>query len=119
MKNGPDGSGLSRANSAPTAAPPPCLSESSAGLVSLSIYVQPRASRVGVVGLHDGRLKLAITSPPVEGQANSQVIAFLAKLFRVPKGGISLESGSQARSKRLTIGGISLAEAAKVLSPLL
>ncbi len=119
MKKGPDGPGSGSAKDAPANAPPPCLSANGAGLVSLSIYVQPRASRVGVIGLHDGRLKLAITAPPVEGQANSQVIAFLAKLFRVPKGSISLESGSQSRSKRLTIGGISLAEAARVLSPLL
>lgn len=105
--------------SGPTAAPPPCLSADATGLVSLTVYVQPRASRVGIAGLHDGRLKLAITSPPMEGQANSQVIGFLAKLFRVPKGGISLESGSQGRSKRLTIGGISLAEAAQILAPFL
>jgi uncharacterized protein (TIGR00251 family) len=71
------------------------------------------------MGLHDGKLKLAITSPPVEGQANSQVIGFLAKLFRVPKGAVVLESGSQGRSKRLTIAGLSLAEAAGVLAPLL
>lgn len=102
-----------------TAVPPPCLGADATGLVSLSLYVQPRASRVGIVGLHDGRLKLAITSPPVEGQANSQVIAFLAKLFRVPKGAVNLESGSQGRSKRLTIGGISLDEAAQILAPFL
>jgi len=98
---------------------PPCLSANDQGLVSLSVYVQPRASRISVVGLHDGRLKLAITAPPVEGQANSQVIAFLAKLFRVPKGAITLESGSLGRSKRLTIAGISQDRAAATLAPLL
>ncbi|NTV12382.1 MAG: YggU family protein [Desulfobulbaceae bacterium] len=98
---------------------PPCLSENDQGLVSLTVYVQPRASRISVIGLHDGRLKLAITAPPVEGQANNQVIAFLAKLFRVAKGSISLESGSLGRSKRLTIAGISLEQAAIILAPLL
>ena len=117
MKKGPDAHGL--AKSTGQQPPPPCLSANEAGLVSLAIYVQPRASRVGIVGLHDGRLKLAITSPPVEGQANSQVIAFLAKLFRVPKGAVNLESGSLGRSKRLTIGGLSLAGAIQILAPLL
>lgn len=115
MKSGPDGLASGQAISAP----PPCLSANREGLVSLDLYVQPRASRTAIVGLHDGRLKLAITAPPVEGQANSQVIAFLAKLFRVPKSGITLESGSQGRSKRLTIAGINLAEATRLLSPLL
>jgi len=118
VKKGAAGSGSAPAETVPTT-PLPCLSVNDEGLVSLCLYVQPRASRVGLVGLHDGRLKLAITSPPVEGQANSQVIGFLAKLFRVPKGGISLESGSQGRSKRLTIAGISLAEATQTLAPFL
>jgi uncharacterized protein (TIGR00251 family) len=98
---------------------PPCLSADPDGLVSLNLHVQPRASRTCILGLHDGRLKLAITAPPVEGQANSQVIAFLAKLFHVPKGAISLESGSLGRSKRLTIAGLSLGEAAQTLAPFL
>lgn len=110
---------LPPANSAPVAGSPPCLSANSQGVVSLTVYVQPRASRVGIVGLHDGQLKLAITSPPVEGQANTQVIAFLAKLFGVPKSSLTLESGSQNRSKRLTIAGIELARATAILSPLL
>jgi len=116
MKGRQGGTGSDLSNAAP---PPPCLSENAQGLVSLTVYVQPRASRVGIVGLHDGRLKLAITAPPVEGQANIQVIAFLAKLFRVAKGDISLESGSQGRSKRLSIAGISLEQAAIILAPLL
>lgn len=107
---------LPPAKSAPVAGPP-CLSANSQGLVSLTVYVQPRASRVGIVGLHDGQLKLAITSPPVEGQANTQVIAFLAKLFGVPKSSLTLESGSQNRNKRLTIAGIELARATAILSP--
>ena len=115
-RRGDSGSGLCK--SVP-AIIPPCLSTNDKGVVSLTVYVQPRASRVTIVGLHDGRLKLAITAPPVEGQANSQVIAFLAKLFRLPKGAIALESGSLGRSNRLTLAGINLDQAAIILAPLL
>lgn len=85
----------------------------------LDLYVQPKASRTRVVGLHDGSLKLAITAPPVEGKANAQVTAFIAKLFKIPKSAITLLSGHQGRHKRFAVTGISKEEIERILSPLL
>ena len=34
------------------------------------LHVVPRASRTAVAGLHDGRVKLAVAAPPVDGEAN-------------------------------------------------
>jgi uncharacterized protein (TIGR00251 family) len=98
---------------------PPCLSGQGEREIILAVYVQPRASRARVAGLHDGSLKLALTAPPVEGQANRQVISFLAKLFRVPKTAIVIISGEQGRTKRVRISGITPDEAAAILVPLL
>ena len=47
--------------------------------VELSLLVQPRASRTRVVGEHDGRLKVAVASPPVDGAANDALLEFLAE----------------------------------------
>ena len=99
--------------------PPPCLSSHQEREVTLILHVQPRASRTRITGLHEGCLRLALTAPPVEGQANRQIISFLAKLFRVPKSAIVIAGGEQGRNKRLTIAGISLAEASAILAPLL
>jgi len=98
---------------------PVCLAGLGEKEISLSIYVQPRASRTRITGLHDGSLRLALTSPPVEGQANRQVVSFLAKLFRIPKSAISITGGEQSRTKRLRLSGVSLGEAAAILMPLL
>jgi hypothetical protein len=97
----------------------PCLSSSGESEITLTIYVQPRASRTRITGLHDGSLKLALTAPPVEGQANRQVISYLAKLFRVPKSAIAITGGEQGRTKRLRVAGVSLSEAAAILGSLL
>ncbi len=40
------------------------------GLV-LRLYIQPKASRDSIVGVHGDELKVAITAPPVDGQANA------------------------------------------------
>ena len=54
------------------------------GLV-LRLYIQPKASRDSIVGLHGDEVKVAITAPPVDGQANSHLVKFLGKQFRVAK----------------------------------
>ena len=69
----------------------------------LSIQLQPRASRDEIVGQHGDRLKIRITSPPVDGKANSHLIRYLASEFAVAKSAISLISGNSSRSKRLRI----------------
>jgi hypothetical protein len=87
--------------------------------VSLSVHVQPKASRTRIAGLHGEALKLCITSPPVDGKANGAVIQFFAKLFKIPKAAVTLASGEVSRDKRLILAGVSLARAEAVLQPLL
>jgi len=67
---------------------------------SLSIHVQPKASRTRVAGRHGDALKLCITSPPVDGKANAAVIAFFAKLFKIPKGAVTIALPNFSRSPR-------------------
>lgn len=69
----------------------------------LQIQVQPRASRDAVAGVLDGHLKIRLTTPPVDGRANEHLIAYLAKLFGVPKSGVILERGDASRRKLLRI----------------
>ena len=76
------------------------------GDLLLSLYVQPRSSRNEVAGLHGDELKLRLTTPPVDGKANRAVIAFLAKLFKIPKSAITIKSGLQSRSKKILLSGL-------------
>lgn len=55
------------------------------GLV-LRLYIQPKASRDSIVGVHGDELKVAITARPLmAGQC--PLVKFLAKQFRVAKSG--------------------------------
>ncbi|AUG99578.1 DUF167 family protein YggU [Pectobacteriaceae bacterium CE70] len=72
------------------------------GLV-IQLYIQPKASRDLIVGLHGDELKVAITAPPVDGQANAHLIKFLAKQFRVAKGLVTIEKGELGRHKQIKI----------------
>lgn len=72
------------------------------GLV-LRLYIQPKASRDSIVGLHGDELKVAITAPPVDGQANAHLVKYLAKQFRVAKSQVIIEKGELGRHKQVKI----------------
>lgn len=69
----------------------------------LQIRVQPRASKDAIAGIMGDCLKIRLTAPPVEGQANNHLIAYLARLFGVPKNHVILERGDASRLKQLRI----------------
>ena len=72
------------------------------GLV-LRLYIQPKASRDGIVGEHGDELKVAITAPPVDGQANAHLVKYLAKQFKVAKSQVIIEKGELGRHKQVKI----------------
>ena len=71
----------------------------------LNLYIQPKASRDQLVGLHGDELKVAITAPPVDGKANAHLTKYLSKQFRVAKGQIRIVKGSGA-AIRLAFDGL-------------
>lgn len=86
--------------------------------VTIDVLVQPRASRTKIVGEHDGRLKIALAAPPVDGEANAALIAFVAERLGVKKSDVSLISGETSRRKRLAVRTMPLEEVAvKMAAP--
>ncbi|MDG3087114.1 DUF167 family protein YggU [Vibrio hannami] len=69
----------------------------------LRLYIQPKASRDKIVGLHGEELKIAITAPPVDGKANAHLTKVLSKQFKVAKGQIDIEKGELGRHKQVRI----------------
>ena len=86
------------------------------GGVELSLHIQPRASRTELVGAHGDALKLRLAAPPVEGEANEELIRFLAKLLGVPKRAVTIVAGGTGRRKRVRVEGIGVAEATRLLA---
>lgn len=74
--------------------------------VVLALRIQPRASRTEVVGPLADRLKVAVSGPPVDGKANRQLRAFLARRLGVPKSAVEILSGETSRDKSVLIVGV-------------
>jgi len=73
--------------------------------VIVEVTVQPRASRNELAGEHQGRLKVRLTAPPVEGEANSECVRFLARCLGVPKSSVEIIQGHRSRQKTLLVRG--------------
>ncbi len=81
----------------------PYLTTLADGVLLLQVYVQPKASKSRIVGIHDGCLKLAVAAPPVEGKANEEVVRALARLLDLPGRAVSIHSGDKSRKKKVRI----------------
>jgi uncharacterized protein (TIGR00251 family) len=71
--------------------------------LTLFCHLQPKASKDEFAGGHGERLKIRITAPPVDGKANQQLIAFIAKQFGVSKSAVAITHGETGRQKTLII----------------
>ena len=77
-----------------------------AGGVRLTVHVRPRSSRSAILGVREGALEVALTAPPADGAANSELIKLIARALEVRRGDVSIVVGASSRSKVLEINGI-------------
>lgn len=76
------------------------------GGVRICVRVQPKASRNAIIFEPEGRIRVALTAPPVEGAANKALVAFLAKEFGISKGAVQLVRGEKSRDKIVQLSGV-------------
>lgn len=87
-----------------------CLKATGKG-VSLFLQAVPRSSRTEIVDLSGDRCRIKVKAPPVDGEANLALIAFLAKGFRLPKAQVVLQNGATGKLKTFLLTGITLEQA--------
>jgi uncharacterized protein (TIGR00251 family) len=83
--------------------------------VSFKVRVQPRASKNQVAGLFEDALRVRLTAPPVDGEANEACRAFLAGLLSVGRGQVEILSGLTGRNKVVKVKGVTASEVQKRL----
>jgi uncharacterized protein (TIGR00251 family) len=81
----------------------------------IDVYVQPRASKTTVAGMHDGAIKIRLAAPPVDGAANAALIEFIAKRLGVSRARVRIAAGETSRRKVLEIDGVEAALASATL----
>ena len=79
------------------------------GALAFDVLVSPRASRARLGPVHGDRVKVSVTSPPVDGAANAAVIELVARALGVARGAVSIAAGAASRRKTVLVRGVGVA----------
>lgn len=74
--------------------------------MTVEVRVQPRAKRNALLPGPEGRWKLYLTAPAVEGQANQALVEFFAKGLGIAQSRVRILSGAKSRQKVVALEGI-------------
>ena len=77
---------------------------------TLSVRVQPEASKAEILGFREGVLRIRVTAPPEDGKANAAAIALVSESLGVPRGSIKLIRGHSSRNKVFQVVSLDLAQ---------
>lgn len=80
---------------------PVCINKS--GNISIKILAKPGAKQNCITDITEDGIGVQIAAPPVEGEANTELIKFFSKVLGLRKSDVSLDRGSKSRSKMLVI----------------
>lgn len=72
-------------------------------MTTLRIKVKPNARAASLVEGEDGLWLAQLKSPPVDGKANAELVALVARHFRCPRSSVSIKSGAAGRIKLVRI----------------
>jgi uncharacterized protein len=76
----------------------------------LELAVVPRSATDRVGPYDAGVLRVRVTRPPADGEANRAVLRLVARALEIAPSQVTLVAGSRARRKRVRIEGIDDAE---------
>ncbi|KAF2356526.1 Protein of unknown function DUF167 [Trinorchestia longiramus] len=86
------------------------------GCVAISVMAKPGARENAITDVSEEGVGIQIAAPPQDGEANAELVQFLAKLLQVRKSDVSLDRGSKSRQKRVLVRDIDLQKATDLIS---
>ena len=72
-------------------------------MTTIRVKVKPNAKESVLEEGDDGLWHARLKSPPVDGKANAELVALVAKRFGCPKSAVAIKSGAGGRLKLVTI----------------
>lgn len=78
--------------------------------VSFYVRVQTRASSNCIAGQEGRAIKVKLTAPPVEGEANRALVELLSDSLDIKRSDIRIINGLRSRNKTVKINGLSRKE---------
>ncbi|MDH7576439.1 MAG: DUF167 domain-containing protein [Bacillota bacterium] len=83
--------------------------------VRIQVKVQPRAAKSEIAGVIGDHVKVRLTAPPVEGEANKLLQKFLGEVFGCGAGNVRILRGLTSHKKLVEIKEVVLEEVVRLV----
>ena len=71
--------------------------------VVLYVYAKPNAKKSAIIGVKENEIHIALHAKPTDGEANVELVAFLADVLKLPKSQVILQKGQTSRHKQVVV----------------
>ncbi|XP_001604898.2 UPF0235 protein C15orf40 homolog [Nasonia vitripennis] len=78
------------------------------GNVTIKVQAKPGAKQNNITDFSEETVGIAISAPPQEGEANAELVKYLASILNVRKSDVTLDRGSRSRQKKVIVTGSSV-----------
>ncbi|TNN57507.1 UPF0235 protein C15orf40 [Liparis tanakae] len=79
------------------------VSRDKSGFVTVAVHAKPGSKRSGITEVSAEAVGVSIAAPPTDGEANAELVRFLAEVLDLKKSHVSLDKGSRSRDKRVRV----------------
>ncbi|KAK7484012.1 hypothetical protein BaRGS_00024747 [Batillaria attramentaria] len=83
------------------------VQQTSPNTVTIKILAKPGAKHNAVTDITREGVGVQIAAPPVDGEANAELVKYLASILGLRKSDVSLDKGSKSRNKSVIVSGSS------------
>lgn len=85
------------------------------GNIIIKIHAKPGAKQNSVTDILDEAVGIQIAAPPVDGEANAELVKYISKVLQLRKSDVSVDRGSKSREKTILIDKSSAITVAQVV----
>ncbi|XP_076338240.1 UPF0235 protein C15orf40 homolog [Tachypleus tridentatus] len=75
----------------------------STGKIIIKLHAKPGAKENMITSIDENVVSVQVAAPPVDGEANNELVGFIAELLGVRKRNVVLEKGFKSREKTLSV----------------
>lgn len=97
-----------KATPLPTASPEQPVSVDKNGNLRIKIHAKPGAKVNSITDINEQEIGVQINAPPVDGEANSELVKYIASCLGIKKSCVSVEKGNKSRQKTILVTDSSL-----------
>ncbi|XP_055312927.1 UPF0235 protein C15orf40 homolog [Sitodiplosis mosellana] len=90
----------SEENKTPTVS---AISVNKSGEIVLRIHAKPGSKQNGITDISTDAIGVQIAAPPIDGEANTELVKYISKVLQLRKSDLSLDRGSKSREKVLLV----------------